>query len=59
LRLSLTQIWSSRRPVGPPSKSVLIGNNPDEAKGRFNTDLTGGLEEAKAIFESLTEEPVC
>ena len=38
---------------------MVIGSNPEEAKSRFNTDLTGGLEEAKAMFDSLTKgQPV-
>ena len=43
--------------VGPPSKSVLIGNNPGTRprSDRYNTDLPGGLDQAKALFESLTK----
>jgi hypothetical protein len=39
--------------LAPPSRSVLIGNN--SAGSRFNTDLPGGLDGAKALFESLTK----
>lgn len=34
---------------------MLIGNNAKPVSGRFNTDLPGGLEEAKALFGSLTK----
>ncbi|MGH6795392.1 MAG: hypothetical protein ACREDH_09400, partial [Methylocella sp.] len=41
--------------VAPPSKSVLIGNNPKPAGSRFNTDMPGGLEEAETLFGSVTQ----
>lgn len=44
--------------VGPPSRSALIGNNSQPAGSRFNTDLPGGLEDAKTLFESLTKGQV-
>jgi len=31
-----------------------MGSNPRPSAGRFNTDLPGGLDEAKALFRSLT-----
>jgi hypothetical protein len=42
--------------AGPPPKSTLLGNNPKPSSGRFNTDLPGGLEGAKALFESLAKD---
>lgn len=39
----------------PPSRSALIGNNSKPAGSRFNTDLPGGLDEATALFESMTQ----
>jgi len=36
-------------------QSSLVGNNPREAKGRVNTDLPGGHDEAKATFGKQTE----
>jgi hypothetical protein len=42
--------------AGPPSRSVLIGNNARSGSAdRTNSDLPGGLDEAKALFESLTK----
>jgi hypothetical protein len=43
--------------VGPPSWSVLVGNNPRTrpSSNRINSDLPGGLDKAKTLFESLTK----
>jgi hypothetical protein len=42
--------------VGPPPKSVLLGNDASPSgSSRMNTELPGGLDEARALFESLTQ----
>ncbi len=41
--------------TGPPPSSTLIGNNARPSGSKLNTDLVGGLDEAKSLFESLTE----
>lgn len=43
-------------PIGG-GKAVLLGNNADRGSaGKMNTDLPGGLAEAKAMFEQMTRE---
>ena len=39
---------------GLPSKYQLLGNNVRDGGNRWNTDLPGGFDDAKAIFERLT-----
>ena len=39
---------------GLPSQFELLGNNPEPAKNRWNTDLPGGSDEAKTLFQRLT-----
>ncbi len=41
-------------PAGLPSKYELLGNNVRDGGSRWNTDLPGGFDDAKVIFERLT-----
>jgi hypothetical protein len=41
-------------PGGLPSKYELLGNNREDGRNRWNTDLPGGYDDAKAIFDRLT-----
>lgn len=43
-----------RAPAALPSKSELLGTNPKDGGSRWNTDMPGGVDEAKSFFQRLT-----